>query len=286
MACPVHALPEPEGVLVPRNFGSFTTSIYRDEDFRALTLAQQGAYFLLGLQPDVSAAGVLTLALGRWASKAHGLTRNELMDELKALQDLGHIAIDEETEELLIVKFAKWDRGWANRLRRPVLVTALKAIESAHIRDIAVDELRRVALSDAASEEEEAAKEALSQALSTFDRVVVTEGDKGLEPQTANHEGEPPPLDADASEPPSMHCSKHPEGTEEPCGPCGTARQRFNAWHARDAERQAAAVAEARSLRLACQWCGGSNWREDPATGELTLKCNHKPLDDSPAVAS
>ena len=242
---------------MPRNFASFTTSIYRDDDFRALTISQQGVYFMLGLQPDITAVGVLTIALGRWAAKAAGMTREALNDELRVLQDRGHVAIDDATEELLIVKFAKWDRGWANRLRRPVLMAAVKAIESVHIRDIAVDELRKIALSDAVSAEEKQAKEALSDALSTLDRFPVPLGDHSREPETSIHEGEPSPIAAVAALPPTMFCPKHPNGTEKPCGPCGDARKRYAEWtqnklageierrRSADAAKTAAIIAEA-----------------------------------------
>lgn len=258
---------------MPRNFGQFTTSIYRDDDFRALTLAQQGAYYLLGLQADVSAAGVLTLALGRWASKAAGLTREGLATELAVLEERGHIAIDHATEELLIVKFAKWDRGWANRLRRPVLIAAVRAIESVHIRDIAVDELRKVALSDAASADEKVARDALSDALSALDRVVVTEGDRRPEPQPSNHEGEP---SVDDDEPPAEFCPKHPTGTTEPCGPCGTAKRMNRAWHDRQAVAGEAKRAEMRAAIRNCTACD-NNGLVQVDVGKVA-RCNHQPV--------
>lgn len=256
---------------MPRNFASFTTSIYRDDDFRALTLSQQGAYFMLGLQSDITAAGVLSLALGRWASKAHDLTRSDLERELGVLQDRGHVAIDYDTEELLIVKFAKWDKGWANRLRRPVLISAVKAIESIHIRDIAVDELSKIALSDAASDDDKQAREALSHALSGFDRFPVQLGEYGLEPETSIHEGEP------SND--SPFCDEHqPDGPGgKPCTNCADKR-RAREHRAKQAAAETEATRRARLAAIAaCTRCNENGFIEGPG-GELLGSCSHSDL--------
>jgi hypothetical protein len=232
-----------------RNYGRFTTSIWQDSDFTSLTQPLQAVYFTLGLQPDVTAAGTLALTVGRWAKLSAGVTRGQLLEQVQQLCEHAgrHLVIDEDTEELLIRKFMKWDQGWSNSKRLPVVIDAVSAISSVHIRDIAVDELHRLAASPATSDEQKRSRDALSHALTAFDRLRVTLGDHIPEPHSATHDPEPEsllgePPDASAG-PPSMFCSKHPDGTEKPCGPCGTAKLRYAAWvkstAGREAERRA-----------------------------------------------
>lgn len=215
-----------------RSYGRFTTTIWRDPDFTSLTLEQQGAYFTLGLQPDVTAAGLLPFTARRWAKLSDGTSRDrfeQLIGELSE-HDGQHLVVDEDTEELLIRKFIKWDMGWANSKRLPVVVDAVRTIQSVHIRDIAVEELRRVVTWHMASP---AQQEAVRQAVSAFDRVVVTEVGNVPQPLTATHDpatATPERQPAAYVGPPSMYCSKHPNGTEQPCGPCGTARAAYAAW--------------------------------------------------------
>lgn len=251
-----------------RNYGRFTTTIYRDEDFRALTLAEQAVYFMLGLQPEVTAAGTLPLTLRRWANMAEGLTRDDLAETLSVLAEHGHILVDWDTEELLIVKFVKWDGGINNDKRRPVIREAALAIESKPIRHRLAHEIAKLGYADMASA---FSVEGASEAQSGFDRVVVTEGESVPNPQTATTnpssatpEGEPL---GDAE--PSPFCSKHPNGTEKSCGPCGTAKLRWTRWAKSQPAREAAAKRDAQSLRQNCPDCHGDVWLEDGT------KCTH-----------
>lgn len=48
--------------------------------------------------------------------------------------------------------------------------------------------------------------------------------------RAVGEEGAPPPTPLSTVDEPSPFCSKHPAGTERPCGPCGTARKRHDRW--------------------------------------------------------
>jgi hypothetical protein len=173
-----------------RNYGRFTTSIYKDNDFRALTVAEQGVYFMLGLQAEVTAAGTLPLTLQRWARMSADFDRDELAETLSVLDQRGHIVVDWDTEELLIVKFVKWDGGVGNEKRRPVIREAACAIESKRIRHRLAYELTRLGYADMASEVSE---DGVADAQSGFDRVVVTEDE--LDPATPEpHPATPAPV--------------------------------------------------------------------------------------------
>lgn len=261
-----------------RNYGRFTTSIWRDPDFTSLTLEQQAVYFTLGLQPDVSAAGSLPLTARRWAKLSAGTTRDQIENLVAGLADHAghHIVVDDDTEELLIRKFIKWDGGWSNSKRLPVVMEAVRSVASDLIRLAAVDELRKLAASAATSEEAKRSREALSVALSPFDRLRVAEGEYLLpQPLTAIQGGEPPIADASAG-PPSMFCSKHPNGTERSCGPCGTAKLRYAAWVKSTAGKEAEARRAAAEAVAACADCDDKGFVLDPATKKPQGRCNHR----------
>lgn len=220
-----------------RNYGRFTTGIFREEGFRALTAAEQGVYFMLGLQPEMTAAGTLSLTLRRWTGMSADMTREQLAEHLSVLAERRHVVVDFDTEELLVRKFIKWDGGIENSKRRPVVREAALAIESERIRHAIALELVKLGHPDMASE---VCPDAVPDAQPRFDRGVVTDIDIDRTPETAIQEGEPV---GDAE--PSPFCSKHPNGTEKACGPCGTAKLRYARW------AKAAAAPKAKPA-----WCG------------------------------
>lgn len=128
-----------------RNYATFATAIWRPEDdFGDLTMAAQWAYFMLGTQPDISAAGVLSLNVRRWSKRTKGGTRQMVVDALQELQAAEKVFYDYDTEELLIRTFVKADGGYGNRKRRPVIERAAFDLESPRLRGILANELRKL----------------------------------------------------------------------------------------------------------------------------------------------
>jgi len=128
-----------------RNYANFSTAIWRPEDdFGDLTMAAQWAYFMLGTQPDISAAGVLSLNVRRWSKRTKGGTRQMVVDALQELQAAEKVFYDYDTEELLIRTFVKADGGYGNRKRRPVIERAALDLESPRLRGILANELRKL----------------------------------------------------------------------------------------------------------------------------------------------
>jgi hypothetical protein len=161
------------------------------------------------------------------------------------MHSLGHVIYDEDTEELLIVKFAKWDKGYANEKRRPVLEDAAREIVSETLRAVLADELSKIAAdlpdipSDATSDSPsdrairltrkcllDTASDIAPDATTRFDRVVVTKDE--LVTPTHNPQSATPAPVADAtralavisSQPTAQsivaewieHCAKRPPG--------------------------------------------------------------------------
>lgn len=128
-----------------RNYANFSTAIWRPEDdFGDLTMPAQWAYFMLGTQPDISAAGVLSLNVRRWSKRARGITRGVVVEALQELQAAEKVFYDYDTEELLIRTFVKADGGYGNQKRRPVIERAAMDLESPRLRAVLATELRKL----------------------------------------------------------------------------------------------------------------------------------------------
>lgn len=130
-----------------RAYAQTATSIWRPEsDFNDLTDTEQRVYWLLKSQEDISAAGVLTLAVERWAGNARNTTPESIRLDLKGLADARFIVIDEKTQEVLVRTFVKWDRGYGNQKRRPVIVRAALEVRSPILRSVLAEELTKVGI--------------------------------------------------------------------------------------------------------------------------------------------
>jgi hypothetical protein len=208
-----------------RNYAQFTTAIWRPgDDFGRLTRNAQWVYFMLATQPDISAAGVLSLNVRRWSGRSIDGSKQDVIDGLQELSTQRFVAYDYETEEVLIRAFIKSDGGYSNSKRKPVIERAVKDVESPALRKVLTDELTKLGLpaewlSDSPSdahrmaypqdgdkppeESEETAftqvdslSDSLSDATCRFDGVVVT---KALvvvpQPSTRIPQPVPPPAD-------------------------------------------------------------------------------------------
>jgi hypothetical protein len=130
-----------------RAYAQTATSIWRPEsDFNDLTDTEQRVYWLLKSQEDISAAGVLTLAVERWAGNARNTTPESIRLDLKGLVDARFIVIDDKTQEVLVRTFVKWDRGYGNQKRRPVIVRAALEVRSPMLRSVLAEELTKVGI--------------------------------------------------------------------------------------------------------------------------------------------
>lgn len=130
-----------------RNYANFSTDIWRPgNDFGDLNMAAQWAYFMLSTQSDISAAGVLSLNIKRWIGRTKDGTREAIVRALQELQAAGKVVYDTDTEELLVRTFVKWDGGYNNRKRRPVIERAARDIESLGLRRVLAVEFAKLEL--------------------------------------------------------------------------------------------------------------------------------------------
>lgn len=131
-----------------RRYANILTAIWRNEDFRALLAEEQRLYLLLTSQPDISAAGVLHLSLTRWSAMARNTPPAAIHASLEGLARGRFVIYDTRTEELLVRSFVRWDGGYTNSKRRPVIRDAAQEVLSPMIRMALAAEFRRLELPD------------------------------------------------------------------------------------------------------------------------------------------
>jgi hypothetical protein len=129
-----------------RSYANIVTAIWRDPDWRRLDSAAQRVYMLLVTQPNISAAGMLPMTIGRWSAMAADTTPEEVRGALVRLAADRWVALDEVTEELLVRSFVRHDNGYRNSKRRPVIRDAAGEIESRTLRQVLAVELVRLEL--------------------------------------------------------------------------------------------------------------------------------------------
>jgi len=131
---------------VSRNYANILTAIWRDPDWRKLSGDAQRTYLLLFSQPDITAAGVLALTVGRWASCADNTSPGSIRADLAELEDARFIVVDYEYEELLVRTFVKWDGGYTNPKRKPIISRSAHETGSPRLRAALAAEFGRLGL--------------------------------------------------------------------------------------------------------------------------------------------
>lgn len=129
-----------------RSYANIVTAIWDNREFRALPIAEQHAYLMLVTQPDISAAGVLTIADRRWAGYAADLTIDALTSSLEKLAIARFLVIDWDADELFVRSFIRHDKGYTNPKRRMAIFAACREVRSPIVRQALAAELRRLNL--------------------------------------------------------------------------------------------------------------------------------------------
>jgi hypothetical protein len=216
-----------------RTYANVDVGIWDDPEFCGLSAGAQRTYFMLITQTDITACGSLALTLRRWSKTC---LEQDLTAWLAELEDARFVVIDEDSEELLVRTFVKWDGGYKHAKRVLAVTAYARAIRSRPLRDAVADELAKLGVSIANPLPTDTQPIANREAIGSG-RSVVNVGDQESTPHSTLQEGEPPPPESDVE--PSPFCSRHPNGTEKPCGPCGSAKLRHGRWEKRDARRRA-----------------------------------------------
>lgn len=129
---------------MPRDHARVLIRIWADDDFTALTETAQRFYVLLMSQEHINRAGVIDLRPRRWARLAADSSLDTVAKAIAELDAARFIAVDDDTEELLVRSFIRND-GIAKQPN--VLKNALNAarqVQSRRLREILAEELRKL----------------------------------------------------------------------------------------------------------------------------------------------
>lgn len=135
-----------------REYGRIMSQVWRDPDWRTLTMDEQHTYLMLITQGDISSAGVLGVTVRRWATYASDADLDVLSKALVGLAAKHFIVVDDDTEELLVRKFVKYDGGWNNWKRLKAIRSAAKGVTSPILAQVIAQELKALGLSDSPSD--------------------------------------------------------------------------------------------------------------------------------------
>lgn len=212
-----------------RTFGPIYASIWKDPDFIALPGHAQRLYMLLVSQGDISSCGTLPITMRRWSRMAIDTPIDSISISISILVSAGFVVLDEDTEELLVRSFIKWDKGYKVPKRLMAIKDAIKSMASPALQQVAGGELAKLDI---------LIDTPIDMGIDTpidYPTVpgisnVSTGGTGNREPGEGNR--------GVADTPPPPVCSKHPDGTDSPCRACGTARRKREKW---DSEKRQSA---------------------------------------------
>lgn len=125
-------------------YGKLFKRAWGDPDFKALTVSQQALYQKLISQPDISLAGVVTLATTRWAGQTADLTPAAIDATLDGLAARRFVVVDRDTQEVLVRAFIRRDLGWKSLKTIKGIVLAVERVLSPTILGVISAELERI----------------------------------------------------------------------------------------------------------------------------------------------
>ena len=127
-----------------REHANIRLDMWGDEDWRALSRDAQWLYELLLTHPDTNRAGVSDWRPGRLARMAAGTTPDDVRRMGAELAARHFVVIDEQTEEVLIRSYVKYD----GVLKQPNLTVTMAndwtAIASSRLRAVVAFEVQKL----------------------------------------------------------------------------------------------------------------------------------------------
>lgn len=127
-----------------KDFALVNVGMWADPDFRALPAPAQHLYLLLWTSPGLSYCGVHDWRPGRIAARAGGLDAEATRVIARCLQARHFVVIDEDTEEVLVRSWMRFD-GIMKKPRLAIsCVSAYADIASDRLRGVVVHELNKI----------------------------------------------------------------------------------------------------------------------------------------------
>lgn len=129
---------------MPRKYASVNVEIWNDPEFRKLPPAAQHLYMLLWTAPALSFCGVHEWRPGRLTKLSSGFTEEHTRTVAESLVARHFLVIDEETEEVLVRSWARFD----GLLKQPRLAvsysSAYAAVFSPTLRQVLAHETQKM----------------------------------------------------------------------------------------------------------------------------------------------
>lgn len=127
-----------------RKFSQWNLDAWNDPDFRALPAPAQHLYMLLWTSPGLSYCGVHDWRPARLVGRAAGLTEDVIRTIADCLIARHFLVVDEESEEVLIRSWIRFD-GLMERTKMAVaMVNAYTEVSSPTLRGVIVHELAKI----------------------------------------------------------------------------------------------------------------------------------------------
>lgn len=133
---------------MPRDHARIQTAIWRNKEFRGLTMGAQHTYFALVSQPTLSYCGVIDWWPNRIASLCADGDEETVYACVKELIDDDFLYLDPTTHELLVRTYVRHDGVLIRKNMGKAMGRALEKVVSLELREIVLTELARIYRSD------------------------------------------------------------------------------------------------------------------------------------------
>lgn len=231
-----------------REYANLRLDMLGDGDWRALSMPAQWLYKLLLTHPQTNRAGVCDWRPKRLAAMAAGLKAADVEAMAVELVDGFFIVVDEDTEEVAVRSYVKHDGVMKQPNMAVTMAKDWTGVASERIRSVIAFEVQKLKREqpDLPGWKSERHLETILSSSG-----VDVKNDPSVNPSvegesmgratttatsttTSTHLQEGGALSA-----PSLFCSRHPAGTDQPCRGCKVAGEAFEKWAAAQDEEPA-----------------------------------------------
>lgn len=127
-----------------REYAKLLTRIWADGDFKRLSGNAQRLYFQIISQPDISMAGVVTLAEKRWSFQVGDQDEAHISAALGELESGLFVVVDRGTQEVLVRSYVRSDECWKSPTSMKGVDSSVRSVLSTGLKAVIRDELVRI----------------------------------------------------------------------------------------------------------------------------------------------
>ncbi|MFF8817303.1 hypothetical protein ACF07D_04795 [Leucobacter sp. NPDC015123] len=224
-----------------REHANIRLDMWGDGDWRALSMQAQWLYKLLLTHPKTNRAGVCDWRPKRLAAMATGISAADVEAMATELIAGYFIVVDEDTEEVAVRSYVKHDGVMKQPNMAVTMANDWTGVASERIRAVIAFEVQKLKIEQPGLPGWKSERHL--ETILSFSGVDV-KNDPSVDPSveggsmgrttttatsttTATHLQEGGALAA-----PSLYCSRHPAGTDQPCRGCKVAGEAFEKWAA------------------------------------------------------